>query len=505
MKKGGKEKDKVTIPIDTTNELIMLAAVINDEKARRKYINLSPDLFLGPGHMEMWTCLQEIFRRDLDYSPEVVKSIAGDAFDHKTLDEYARSREGIVSNLAHHAERLRYEKMRHEAAIGVVPLFIDALRNPQTEPEDLKSLINQLQQTFIGGGSKYIQSGRSVVAELKQELKGRREGTAICSFGIDALDNYCQGDTVKIKVDGDWVDKDVSGLPRMVPGLAPGLITALTGLSGSGKSVFSARLIKEQVKNKKRILWGAWEMPKVNSMEMVGTISGGFSRTEFMSGRFNEDDEDELIEILNERSDYIDFFSLPDIRPKGDKFERFNDKNLDAIHQAIAESGCDIFIADIFKYALHEMKPEEESRAIKRMGYIAKKEKCHVILVHHLNLKELEGREDKRPTRDAVMGSSGWINDVDNALSFHNPYLFGKDCEINNKFEIHILKQRYGIWPQAIEFEWDADTGWFENGKTISVARAGEEEKITQFLDDDPRPPTDGKKKKYKSTRRRSY
>lgn len=497
MKKQ-KEKENVKVVIDTTNEIIVIAAVVNDERARKKYINLAPDLFLGPAHMEMWTCLQELFRRGLDYSPATVKNIAGDAFEHGKLDEYVRSREGIAANLEYHVDCLRFDKMRNDVAKGPLPLFIDALRDSKTEPEKLHGLMNQMQTCFEGASSKYIRSGRSVVAEHARVLRERRLGVAMVPFGIKALDEYCKGDFAIRKVKGEdgrivevrhelYDEKEKKGRPRMVPGMAPGLITAVTGLSGSGKSVITASMIAQIVKRKRKVLWGAWEMPTGDSMELAGVIEAGFSRTDFQVGEFVEEDEDELIEVMNNLGDYVDFFELPEIESKGDKFERFNNRTLSLIHQAVAESGCDLFVADVFKYALTELRPEDEAQAIKKMGKIAKKCKCHILLVHHMNLKELEGRADKRPTRETVMGSSGWINDVDNLLACHNPFLFGGNSDVNDKFEVHILKQRYGIWPQTVEFEWDPEYGMIKGGRTIKIAKIGEET-VTGFLDDDPKP-----------------
>ncbi len=503
--KKTKEKD-LKVVIDTTNEIIVMAAVVLDEKARKKYINLSPDLFLGPAHMEMWTCLQELFRRGLDYSPETVRTIAGDAFDHKVLDEHIRSRDGLVANLPYHVQCLRFDKMRNDVVKGPLPLFMDALKDPQAEPERLNSLLSQVRSCFDGASSQYIQSGRSVVAEHATVLRERRLGVALYPFGIKALDEYCVGDVATRRLkhkDGSIEEYKIElydvdskkGKPRMVPGMAPGLTTAITGLSGSGKSVITANVIANVVKRKRKVLWGAWEMPTGDSLEMAGVIEAGYSRTDFQTGQYGEEDEQDLLGTMNNLADYIDFFTLPEIKSKGDKFEKFNDRTMESIHQAVAESGCYLFVADVFKYALTEQRPEDESRAIKYMGKIAKKCKCHILLVHHMNLKELEGRQDKRPTRETVMGSSGWINDVDNVLACHNPFLFGGESEFNDKFEVHVLKQRYGIWPQAIEFDWDAEYGAITGGRTIRIASIGDEAEgrvDARFLDLNPKPTPKG-------------
>ena len=52
------------IPHDVVNEVVLLAAVIVDETAAKKYLPAIPsDNFYGSGHAAAWTVLQEIQRR----------------------------------------------------------------------------------------------------------------------------------------------------------------------------------------------------------------------------------------------------------------------------------------------------------------------------------------------------------------------------------------------------------------------------------------------------------
>jgi hypothetical protein len=483
MKRKEKKSEVVKVAIDPVNEAVMLAAVIVDEQARQRYANLPSDYFFGAGHPEMWAGVQEMFRRGLDYSVETMQSIAGGAFDVQVLDEYVRARPSAPANLAHHVKCLRWDKTRAEAARGVVPLFIEALRDPVADPDRVKSLARQIGQSFTGHGDlRYLRDSHSVVTEHAHELRARRAGRAVYPFGIRALDFYGSGDKRTRKIDGVEVEQSLEGHARMVPGLAPGLTTAVTGLSGSGKTTLTAQFVLAQAELGKKVLWGAWEQMPGMSLELVALQSLGISRTDFMSGRFTEDDERTVLEEMERLGQYIKFFELPFGRARGDKGEHLNDRNLDLIHQYVAESQCQLFIADVFRYALHEQRPDEESMAIKRMNAIGKEQRCHIMLINHLSLKDVERRDDKRPTRDVVMGSSGWINDTDNVIATH---LRGSYESVpNDKIEIHILKQRYGTWPQVVECEWDPEYGHVGEGQTIELAKPGERGVLDEFLDE---------------------
>lgn len=479
MKRAKETKaDVVRIIFDTTNEIVVMGSVVNDEKARKKYINLPSDYFHGPGHAEMWAGIQELFQRGLEYDPETMRTIVGDKFDVDKLDAIVKQTPTPPANLSHHISLLRWDKTRYEVAKGILPLLIDALRDNTTDAERVMSLAKQVGQAFTGASDlRYIRTAESVVRAHSHELTARREGRALYPFGFPGLDRYTEEHP-------EW--KISKGDPRMVPGVAPGGTTALTGLSGAGKTTWTANFLIKQAKLKRKTLWAAWEQTSEMSLEKTAAISLGLGLSDVMAGRYTTEEQKEIESEMLRLGEYLTFFELPFGRVRGEKNERFNDKNLDVIHQYVAESGCDIFIADVFKYALNETRPEDESRAIKRMNAIGRDCRSHMMLVHHLNLKEVEGRQDKRPTRDVVMGSSGWINDLDTVLALHCPGLFGG---AEDKMEVHILKQRFGRWGHAVEFDWDPAHGYIEgtSGRTI-VVDAAESRSAADFLDQDQKP-----------------
>ena len=43
------------------------------------------------------------------------------------------------------------------------------------------------------------------------------------------------------------------------------------------------------------------------------------------------------------------------------------------------------------------------------------------------------------------------------------------------------LKQRYGLWPFSIEFDWDGERGSFENARTVPYDPPGAEESSNEM------------------------
>jgi hypothetical protein len=492
--KKTKEKDerkivKVSLTPDSVNEIVLIAAVVADERARKKYLNIPPDYFFGPSHAEMWAALQELYRRGLEYDTDAIRTIGGEKFDVTVLEEYVRSRPSVPQNLNHHVAALRWDKTRAEAARGVVPLFIDALRDPTSDHELVKSLATQVRDAFVGKGDlRYLRDSHSVVIEHSHDLTNRREGRGVHPFGIRDLDLYGPGDTKIVKkpdpnYSGKFVLEEIQldGKHRCIPGCTPGYTTAIAGVSGSGKTTLTASVVLAQAEKGRKILWGAWEQMPGPSLEMVALLSLGFSFTDFRTGNFTKREQLELEQEMERLGEFVQFFELPFGRSRGEKGERFNDRNLDLIHQYVAEAQPHLFIADVFRYALHEQRPDEESMAIKRMNAIGKDTRSHIILINHLSLKEVERREDKRPTRDAVMGTSGWINDVDTVLAAHCQGLFKPVPR--DKIEVHFLKQRYGDWGFAVELEYDPEYGYIGKGKTMALELTGERDDVDVFLE----------------------
>lgn len=455
-------KTEVTkIPHDVVNEVVMLAAVMVDTDAANRYLpTISPDNFFGEGHSAAWAALQRLRTQGLSYDPATVRQISGGTVNTDVLDAYAAERPAAPPNLRYHAECLAWDRARIEAVRGPVTQFLEAIRDPQTEPSKVRALARAIGTSFDGmGDRRYLRDPAALIREHRAELDDRRMGRAVFPYGLDGFDFRSV----------ETPSGEVVAEPRLVPGAAPGKVTIVVGVSGSGKSTTTARLALEQARQGRKVLYGAWEQKSNMTLEIVAALSLGWSRSDIMAGRLTEAERDELLSEMERLSEWIRFLELPYGRAAGER--RTNDSNLDLLHQYIADVNPDVFIGDLFRRVLTETEPDAEEQALYRAQAMAQETQAHMILVQQLRLKDVEARPDQRPTRESIKGTSAWIDIADTIIGWYRPHLHKNVPD--DTIQAIVLKQRYGAWPLAVEFDWAAEFGTIENGREIPYDRPG--------------------------------
>jgi replicative DNA helicase len=450
----------VTVPHDTINEIVMLAAVIVDVEAAKKYLPSIPaDSFYGQGHAAAWAIMQRLQGQGLHYDPATVQQMSGGSVDTDVLESYAQERPKVPPNIRYHAACIAWDRARVEAVRGPVTQFLEAIKDPACDPNKVRALARAIGNSFEGvGDRKYLRDPAAIIREHRKELENRRHGHATFSYGLEGLDFY-----------GEMDPKPYT--PRLIPGCAPGKVTVVTGISGGGKSTTTARIALEQARQGRRVLYGAWEQDSNMTLEIIAAMSLEWSRSDLMCGNFKEDDQEQLLAEMDRLGEWIRFMSLPFGREMGEKCT--NQSNLDLIHQYISDVSPDVFIADLFKRVMVETRPDDEESALWRMQAITQETRCHSILLQQLKLKDVETRQDQRPTRDSVKGNSAWIDIADTVLAWYRPSLHKNVPD--DVIQALILKQRYGAWPLAVEFDWNPEFGFVGNGRSIEYDRPGQE------------------------------
>lgn len=469
------------LPHDVVNEQVIIAAMLVDlttcDAMLRKF---PPDFYYGKGHAEIVTALGEMRRRGLTYDPATLVQLSGGRIESAYLDQLTTARPKLPPNLHHHVDALAWDRTRIEAATGPVEDFLEALRDPTTTPEQMRTVAKRLGGSFDGGTLKYLRDPDDVVREMMGTIDKRRAGAACYPYGLPGLDRYETDHPTK------------PGQARLTPGMAPGQVTVITGLSGGGKTTATAAIILEQARARRRTLYGAWEQGAALTLELIALQSLGLSRAAFIDGAITSDERDAVEEEARLLSQWIRFVEIPFGRERGKR--QFNDQNLDLIHNYIADTGADIFVADLWRRALRQMDPDEEEQALYRQQAIAVETKCHVMLVHQQRLKDVEQREDKQPTREGLKGSGAWIEVADTIIGVHRPALF--KAVPDDKLLMLILKQRHGMWPLAIEFDWNPEYGSIRNGHSVDYQHPGQASDVDSFLAETSRAPRVGGKRR---------
>jgi len=463
--------ERVIIPHDPVNEIAVIAAAIrsDDNKVLDGLLRkILPDHFLVREARQAWQAMGEVRRRGLEVDRGSIAAVAGEACADFLRECAARP---SSENTDWHVTNLLWDSARATAAKGPLPAFIEALKDPRAEPERVRSLARQIGLAFDGHESrKYLHDAKTLVRDQMLEIESRVSGHAIFPYGIPGLDYY-----------------DPSGLSdegtrkRMIPGCAPGQITALTGVSGGGKSTTAANIVLglafpggvEADTPGRKVLYCAWEMRGGMTLELLACISLGWSRGDLMQGIGEVATHrgrvllQEHMEVISER---VRFLGMPFRRKVGERPS--NERNLDVLHGYIADSGCDVVIGDLWKRCLVDTTPDAEEDALIRQQAMVEDLRVHAILLQQQRMKDIEQRDDKRPTREGIKGTGAWVEVPDTIIGVHRPALFKRIQD--NKLEMLVLKQRYGRWPLAVEFDWDADRGLISGGRHVEYDRPGE-------------------------------
>lgn len=440
------EEPVIEIPHDPVNEQVVLGAALADNAERHKLARkLRTDAFQSSEHATLWAALQEADRKSLDSSDATLHQLSGGKVD-AALTASIRTNFAKPVNLQHHVECLEWDRARALAVTGPFSQLARALKDPTTKPERVRALARQVGMSFDGyNDNRYLRDPQAVVREQVAEIRARTQEQACFPYGLDTLDQ---------NEDGDF---------RLVPGAKPGQVTVVTGVPGSGKSTLTARLALGLARQRRTVLYGAWEMTEGVTLELLACMSLGWSRYKVVTGQVTSAEITTLEQRMSVIADYVRFVQMPFGRSPGER--RTNEHALDVIHGYIADSGCDVAIFDLWKRCLRHTDPDDEEQALIRQQAIAEETQCHCILVQQQRMKDVEARRDKRPTREGIKGSGAWVEVADTILGVHRPALW-KNID-DDTLEVIILKQRYAPWPQAVEFDWIPDQGKIDNGRTI--------------------------------------
>lgn len=454
-----KPATEIIVPHDPiTEQAILAAAIVAEDDLRNKLLDrIAPECFFVDEHRAAWSVLREMKQRRLEYDPVTITRLAGDRVRASYLSELTSQRPDVPSeaDLEQFIDWLMWDRRRSSVVNGPLSGLIASIKNPRESHERVRALARAIGQAFEGHNERqFIYAPKVLVSEMMHEIRQRVAGHATYPIGIPGLDCFDSGER------------------RLIPGAAPGLVTLVTGVTGSGKSTFTAHLALGQMRQRRKVLYGAWEVNAPMTLEILTIIDLGWSRSEMLDpeGAVKKGHAityEKLVDFEERAhaiSQWVSFVKNPFRRNQEAK--RSNEANLDLVQSILTDAGCHVFIADLWARCLVSRKPEEEEEALFRQQAMLEELNVHGILVHQQRYKDIEMRADKRPTREGLKGSGAYAEIADNMFGTHRPAQWKRiDDDI---LEIFVLKQRYGKWPLGVEFRWDGDKGSIEGGREIA-------------------------------------
>lgn len=459
---------EVVVPHDPVNEQVALAAALVDAGARAKLVKLVPtaDYFLVEQHALAWTAVLECERRKLEPDLATLQRVAGPSLDVAYLAGLAELQPDAPgdANLQFAADALQWDRARARAVQGPISSLLQAVKDPTSAPERVIALARSVGGAFDNAHrSSHLRDPVQFVREHVAEMRRRLDGQAVYPYGVPGLDTYEEGAKDR---DGN----DVGGQPRMLPGAAPKMVTVVTGISGGGKSTLAdGHFALGLARQRRKVLIGMWEMQGM-TLELLTALSLEWSRTDLIKGNFGHQELVEFEERAHALSQWVRFMDNPFGRHRGEKPS--NERNLDVIQQHVEDSGCEVFIADLWERCLVRRNPEDVDLALFRQQSMAQETNTHHILLAQQRLKDIEQRADPRPTREGIKGTSAWIDIGDTIVGVHCPGIFKNIA--NDTLEAFIFKQRFGEWPIAVALDWNPEFGSLGAGRSIPYERVGE-------------------------------
>jgi len=466
--------DIFKIPHDTSNEQLIVAAAITSPKARQELASrIRPEHFQDHDHSLAWSSILRCLDQSHEPSVPALVKLSGGKLEKAYLDDIVRANPTAPGDMRFHIEALQWDTTRAKAVNGPISEMLRALQDPGTSPERVRALARQIPITLQGSSTRtHLRDGAALVAEHRGILRQRMNGIGLFPFGIEGLDTYPPN-----SLDDDGTD--VSGQPLLVPGCEPGKITTMTAISGGGKSTITALIALKQARicatrGSGKILFGSWEMPPNDTLELMACISAGIQRKRVKTGQITEAEFQLICDRMDMIKEWVKFVDMPFHKERG--VRHTHDEVLDVIHGYIADSGATLAIFDLWRRAFRRMKDEsDEQEALYRQQAIAEETNCHCILVQQQRLKDIEVRSNPIPTREGIKGSSAWVDVSDTILGVYLPGLTKRVSR--NVIQILVLKQRFGRWPLTIEFNWNGDIVEMSNPQLIWDAAIGDESK----------------------------
>lgn len=434
-----------TVVYDPANEVLVLRAAIallqdyseaTRKAARTLLHSLSPDEFLISSHSSFWSVLRHVVDRNLEYSSETVRqlnSTLSEAIGVDLLDELEATAE-VHPNLDFHVERLRWDATRARTLQGSLAQLVGDLKDPNVAAEQALSSARSVVRSLEGaGGRRYIHRPKTLAESYHSDLVKRREEGNFYPSGFKAMDD--------------------SNL--LSEGFMPGNTSLITGLSSSGKSTFAAALAVNQAKLGRRPMICAWEMGARSTLDVIGAMLTGIPLDTIIRGTYNDAEFRKLDKAARWAASHIRFMEnafFSQIREDKRGNRRSNERNLDIFEGYIAESGCDVIIADLWDRLLADQSPEGVTDALYRQQNMCKEYGVHGCLVVQLRLKDVEKRADKRPTRESIKGVATFVEVADLILGVHRDAQFKSVPD--DGLEVICLKQRKGKLNWAVRFDW---------------------------------------------------
>lgn len=433
-----------TVKQPLRHEKLVLGAMIRNKKIRRRLIKtLSANEFSHEVHRNIFGALKALEEKNIeDATPSVIETFMpeGNWGGKSYLDKLEESARKV--NVDYHVKMLRWDHARFLCIKSDAPELLSMIKDPHVDPDDVLRHIRSMQEKLkVGLDTNFVSSGKGLASDYAAKLRARHIQPSFRSSGFKLLDE------------------------NLTLGFARGFLTVIAGAPSMGKSSLMYNMALRQAQAGFKVLILPWESgieSAIDSLVAIGlhiTHDRLFKRIAGMNDEDKKKIDDFIEELLT--SGNIIFLNPPHRDVYSGNIWEANTRLLEWVENQISRINPDICYWDLFEKKLVGKRIEQIDLALEYVQEMAKPDRAnvHMGLLHQIRFKDVEKREDQRPTREGIKGTGAYVEVADQLFGVYRPAVYAKMSElggIEDKFiEILCLKQRRGDWPWKITYRWD--------------------------------------------------
>lgn len=422
--------------VDRANEAAVIVAALRQPRlAVTLQRRIRPDVFLDGQHVIVWQALHKVLVKDKRRADlaSIARAISLFGGDQETVD-YVRdlmNEGGRIGDWRENVDALLFDSLRWKLDRDLIPDLVDLVRSSDTSPAGLRAMARRLVEiTSSRHGSNVIETIR-VKQDFRRDLAERCENPGVFGLGHAGFD---------------------AGLGE---GFKPKRTTILAGLSSAGKTAVALNWAMMLSLVGRRVAYCCYEIDHVAAMNIIISSHTGIDYARICTGGVSVEENQLILEAADVWADRIRFVDNPFLNPltKGEK--RTNQDNVNIILADVVDSGADVVFYDLFDRSYVSERPSDVKGALKAIQQGHKEIDVHGVMIHQINLKDVERRKNKRPTRDALEGIGVYVQICDQLFLLHRPGMWIPGYE--NQMFVICDKQKVGAWPWTSRWTWEGN------------------------------------------------
>lgn len=420
-------RETVTLEVNTENEQLVLATMMNDRVALRDLVRtLEMNVFLGKRHRTIFSVLQEIALRHLEYDHELFiqlgrdKSYGGVRYLNQLVDAFPE----MPKNLQYHVDKLRIDAVKMKLRKGPVQRLVELCEDPSAELGDVSTQVMELNHGVSGHLSGGVTRGEALYRKYLADIRVRRKSSHFVPTGFS------------------WLDENLT------EGLAAQKVSIITARPSIGKSTLAWN-IADRVANfvKLPVIYFPIEMGTVPVMDGMVSCNSKIHLDKLIKtpGQLTKTEA----RLVNDTAQRI----------TQNKNLTFYDGKiaLNNVYRVVSEGGYRVAVFDLWEKLVGSVDQKDITRELNFTQQLAKDTDCHFMLVQQTK-RGVEKRDDKMPTLEDLKNSGTYEEVADLVIALTRRKFYQKDLD-EDILEMEILKQRRGANLARVCYEFEGGYG----------------------------------------------